>query len=83
MQFWFCTLIFLLAATAPLRAASREETRAFDAANKAFQDNGWARAEREFGEFLQQFPKSDRRAQAALRQAQARCNWGIIAGPSP
>jgi TolA-binding protein len=80
MQFWFCTLIFLLAATAPLRAASREETRAFDAANKAFQDNGWARAEREFGEFLQQFPKSDRRAQAALRQAQARCKLGDYRG---
>ena len=67
------------------RAARREPggNARLDAANKAFQDNGWARAEREFGEFPQQFPKSDRRAQAALRQAQARCKLGDYRGLSP
>lgn len=80
MQHWFCILLLLMAAATPLRAASREETRAFDAADKAFRDSGWARADREFGEFLQQFPKSERRAQAALRQAQARCKLGDFTG---
>jgi TolA-binding protein len=80
MHHWFCILLLLVATAAPSRAATREEVRAFDAAAKAFHDTGWARAEREFGEFLQQYPKSERRTQAMLFQAQARCKLGDFGG---
>jgi TolA-binding protein len=73
MRNWLCALLILLAATTPSWAASRAETRAFAAAAKAFTDEGWEYADREFAAFLQKFPKSERRAEAALLQAQARC----------
>lgn len=80
MRQWLCALLLLLAATSPSWAASRAETRAFDAAAKAFRDGIWERADREFGEFLQKYPKADRRAEAILLQAQARCKTDDYAG---
>lgn len=74
MRNWLCALWLLLAATAPSWAASGPETRAFEAAAKAFTDGGWEYAERKFGAFLQEYPKSEHRAEAALLQAQARYN---------
>lgn len=68
-------LLTLLAALSS-GAASRSETAAFNAAAKAFQDGMWERAERELGEFIHSYPQSERRSQAVLMQAQARCKLG-------
>ncbi len=53
-----------------LAASSREE-RAYAAAASAFQDGMWSRAEVEFAEFSEKYPKSDHVAEAILLQAQA------------
>lgn len=54
-------------ATAPAPTApSAEETKAFDAARKAFQDGAYATANTFFAEFIQQFPNSDRIPEAWL-----------------
>ncbi len=52
-------------------AASGRETRAYTAALSAFQDKMWSRAETEFAQFTQKYPKSDRVAEAVLLQAEA------------
>jgi TolA-binding protein len=53
-------------------AATLSENNAFSAAARAFQDGSYERAEREFGEFSRRFPKSARRAEVVLLQAQSR-----------
>ncbi len=73
MRTWLCALLLLLAATVPSWAASRAETRAFEAAVKAFRDGFFERADSELSGFVQAFPGSERRAEAILTQAQARC----------
>lgn len=62
--------------------ATPEERRAFDVALKAFQDGvlGYARAEREFGDFVKSFPASHRHSEAVLRQAQSRYHMTNAAG---
>jgi TolA-binding protein len=60
----------LLLGGGPLLAASREQ-RDFDAANGAFQDGLWNRAETEFDQFIQRYPKSPHLPEAVLMQAQA------------
>jgi TolA-binding protein len=52
-------------------AASGRENRAYAAALGAFQDAMWSRAETEFAQFTQKYPKSDRVAEAVLLQAEA------------
>ncbi|MBI3875923.1 MAG: tetratricopeptide repeat protein, partial [Verrucomicrobia bacterium] len=52
--------------------AAQNETFQFNAASGAFAGGHWDAAERWFGEFFQMFPKSPRRAEAVLLQAQAR-----------
>jgi TolA-binding protein len=52
-------------------AASGRETRAYAAALDAFQDAMWSRAEMEFAQFTQKYPKSDRMAEVVLLQAEA------------
>ncbi len=52
-------------------AASGRENRAYAAALSAFQDAMWSRAETEFAQFTQKYPKSDRVAEAVLLQAEA------------
>jgi TolA-binding protein len=52
-------------------AASGREDRAYAAAASAFQDAMWSRAETEFAQFTQKYPKSDRVAEAVLLQAEA------------
>lgn len=79
MRNGLCALLLLLAVTSPSWAASRAETRAFQDAAKAFNDHLWDRAEREFGEFTQKYPKSERRPEAVLYQGQARCQLGLYA----
>ncbi len=52
-------------------AASGRENRAYAAARSSFQDAMWSRAETEFAQFIQKYPKSDRVAEAVLLQAEA------------
>jgi TolA-binding protein len=53
-----------------LAAGTREE-RAYAAAASAFQDGMWSRAEVEFAQFAEKYPKSERVAEAVLMQAEA------------
>ena len=55
----------------PLFAASTREVRAYSAAASAFQDGMWGRAEVEFAEFVEKYPKSERVPEAVLMQAEA------------
>jgi TolA-binding protein len=57
-------------------AASGRENRAYAAALNAFQDAMWNRAETEFAQFTQKYPKSDRVAEAVLLQAEAEFKQG-------
>jgi len=77
--FWFLILATLLSSGGPLPAASVED-RAFTAASEAFHGEFWERAERAFGEFTAQFPKSPRVSEAVLYQAEARFKLGAYAG---
>jgi TolA-binding protein len=52
-------------------AASGRENRAYAAAASAFHDEMWSRAETEFAQFVQKYPKSDRVTEAVLLQAEA------------
>ncbi|MBI3876372.1 MAG: tetratricopeptide repeat protein [Verrucomicrobia bacterium] len=71
-----CVVVLLLCLFAQnlFAASTAEERRAFDAAAKAFQDGvlGYERAEREFGEFVKNFPAAERRSEAILLQARSR-----------
>ncbi len=60
----------------PLHAASRAETRAFDAAASAFQAGIWDRAAQEFGAFAAKYPKSEQAPEAILYQAEAKFKLG-------
>jgi outer membrane protein assembly factor BamD (BamD/ComL family) len=70
---WRWLLILLALSTGGERsfAASAREDRAYAAAVTAFQDGMWSRAETEFAQFVQKYPKSDRLAEAGLMQAEA------------
>ena len=59
-------------------AASAREDRAYAAAVSAFQDGMWNRAETEFAQFVQKYPKSDRMAEAVLMQAEAEFKQGKL-----
>src|SRR5512145_3200870 len=65
-------LIWLaLFANGPMFAQSVEETRAYDAAARSFQDAVYDRAEQQFAEFVRRFSSSPRVPEAILLQAQA------------
>jgi TolA-binding protein len=68
---WILILLVAFAATGRLFAAAPED-RAFGDASKSFQDTFYARAEREFAAFVQQFPTSPRIPEAVLFEAEAR-----------
>lgn len=72
----FLALVMLMFSVAALRAASYGENRAYASAEKSFQDGIWMRAEMEFALFLERYPKSERRAEAILFQAQALFHQG-------
>ena len=68
----WCWIVFLLMLGGEqLPAASNREVRAYSAAASAFQDGMWSRAEVEFAEFVDQYPKSERVPEAILMQAEA------------
>ncbi len=57
---------------ARVQAQSQAETRAFEAAQMAFNDHAWDRAESGFGEFIKKYPASERYAEAVLFEGRAR-----------
>ena len=65
-------VVFLSMAGARVQAQSQSETRAFEAAQMAFSDHAWDRAESGFGEFLKKYPASGHYADAVLFEARAR-----------
>ena len=77
---WQWLLILLALSTGGERsfAASGREDRAYAAAAAAFQDGMWSRAETEFAQFAQKYPKSDRLAEAVLMQAEAEFKQGKL-----
>lgn len=77
MRFFVSLLLFLVS---PIFAAEPGEAEAFASAAKASQDGFHERAEKEWAEFLRQFPKSERAQEAALAQAQARYHLKQYAG---
>ena len=77
---WQWLLILLALSTGGERsfAASAREDRAYAAAVTAFQDGMWSRAETEFAQFVQKYPKSGRRAEVVLLQAEAEFKQGKL-----
>src|SRR5262245_19445043 len=65
---WICLTLAISAAW----GATPAENRAFSAAMKSFAGGWWERAENELAQFVQEYPESQRRPEAILRQAQAR-----------
>ncbi len=53
------------------QAASPAENRAFDSAVKSLQGELWDRADREFADFIQKYPASERYADAVVLESQA------------
>jgi TolA-binding protein len=68
---WFFIAFALLLGGGQVFAASAREDRTYAAAVTAFQDGMWSRAETEFTQFVQKYPKSDRLAEVVLMQAEA------------
>ncbi len=68
---WLLLWFTLVLGGGQVFAASGRENRAYAAAVSAFKDAMWSRAETEFGQFVQKYPKSDRVAEAVLLQAEA------------
>src|SRR5688572_8614842 len=66
-----CVLVMLFCGVASLRAAGYAENRAFSTASSSFQDEIWLRAEMQFAQFSEKYPKSERRPEAILFQAQS------------
>src|ERR1700690_2736808 len=79
-MFWGCRwlmIIFALGLGAEQRFAdSGREGRAYAASASSFQDGMWSRAEVEFAEFAEKYPKSGRAAEAVLMQAEADIKQG-------
>ena len=75
---WFFIAFVLLLGGGQVFAASAREDRAYAAAASAFQDGMWSRAETEFAQFAQKYPKSDRLAEAVLMQAEAEFKQGKL-----
>ena len=77
---WQWLLILLALSTGGGRsfAATTQEDRAYAAAVTAFQDGMWSRAETEFAQFVQKYPKSDRMAEVVLLQAEAEFKQGKL-----
>jgi TolA-binding protein len=75
----FLILFTLILSDGQIFAASAaKEQRAYAAAVSAFQDEMWSRAETEFAQFAQKYPKSTNAPQAVLLQAQAEFKQGKL-----
>ncbi len=76
---WLLIWFALVLSGGPLIAAGAKEQRAYAAAVTAFQDEMWGRAETEFAQFVQKYPKSTNAPEAVLLQAQAEFKQGNLA----
>ncbi|MGD0251353.1 MAG: tetratricopeptide repeat protein [Verrucomicrobiota bacterium] len=76
---WLLILFALILSGEQLSAAGAKEQRAYAAAVTAFQDEMWGRAETEFAQFIQKYPKSTNAPEAVLLQAQAEFKQGKLA----
>ncbi len=70
-RFLLCLLLLALAGGRGQAALFGGEDKAFEAAEKSFSVGVWDRAEREFAQFVEKYPKSEGRAAAISFQAQA------------
>jgi TolA-binding protein len=77
---WVMGWLAFFAAVASLGAATPVEKKAFDAGSMSFRGGWWERSEREFGEFIQTYPKSDLVPEAILLQAEARIKQRNFSG---
>jgi TolA-binding protein len=68
---WLLIGLALVLGGGQLFAVTSREDRAYAAANNAFRDGMWHRAETELAKFIQKYPASDRVAGAVLLQAEA------------
>jgi TolA-binding protein len=76
---WLLILSALILSGGQLFAAGAKEQSAYAAAVAAFQDEMWGRAETEFAQFRQKYPKSANVPEAVLLQAQAEFKQGELA----
>ena len=72
---WLLILFALVLGGGPLLAATREQS-AYAAAVAAFQSEMWSRADTQFAQFLQKYPKSTNAPEAVLLRAQAEFKQG-------
>jgi len=75
---WFLILLALILGGAPLFAAPTKEQRAYTAGVSDFQIEMWSRAETDFAQFIQAYPKSTNAPQAVLLQARAEYKQGKL-----
>ena len=73
---WLLVLSARVLGGGSLQAAGTKEQHAYAAAVAAFQDEMWSRAETEFTQFTQKYPKSTNAPEAVLLQAQAQFKQG-------
>jgi TolA-binding protein len=73
---WFLVLSALVLGGGQLVAASSREDRAYAAALNPFHDEMWSRAETQFAQFVQDFPKSTNAPMAVLLLAQSEFHLG-------
>ena len=73
---WLLILFALILGGGQVFAAGSRESRAYAAAVGAFHDELWSRAETEFDQFIQKYPKSASASPAVLLQAQAEIKQG-------
>jgi TolA-binding protein len=72
---WLLISFALVLGGGPLLAATKEQS-AYAAAVAAFQDEMWSRADTEFAQFIQKYPKSTNAPMALLLEAQAEFKQG-------
>src|ERR1035438_2639942 len=75
---WLLVLFALILGAGPLFAAAKEQT-AYASAVADFRSEMWSRAETEFAQFIQKYPKSTNAPEAVLLQAQAEFKQGKLA----
>ncbi len=73
---WLLILFAFVLGGGQVFDAGTREQRAFTAAQAAFQDEMWSRAEAEFAEFAQKYPDSTNAPMALLMQAEAEFKQG-------
>jgi TolA-binding protein len=74
---WLLVLFALILGGGPLFAAAKEQS-AYAAAVADFRSEMWSRAETEFAQFIQKYPKSTNAPEAVLLQAQAEFKQGDL-----